>query len=325
MPHRKATTKALLITLLAAALFPTLPAHATETTTTKAATAAPEEHKVETAEGITLRVRTMGEGDPVVLLSGGPGFAGEQMWPIATYVAKTNTAIVPDQRGTGQSKLDPFDPAAFSIDTMVQDLEALRIHLGHDAWTLVGHSWGSILSMAYAAQHPDHVTSLVLVSPAGIESSFWSTYQTNLAARITPEMQAEMAQVQPTEQTLEAFAEMSRAYNKIMAPAMVENESAIDALRAEMSEDNMNPMVGLAMQQSLMSYDLRPDLTDFNKPTLVIQGDADPIGRETADRITETIASAKLETIENCGHWPFLETPKALESAITAFLAKPQN
>ncbi len=46
------------------------------------------------------------------------------------------------------------------------DLEALRVKLGFQKFDLVGYSWGGLLAMGYAAAHPDHVKSLLLIDSA---------------------------------------------------------------------------------------------------------------------------------------------------------------
>ncbi len=279
--------------------------------------------QVEAAHGVKLEVREIGKGEPVVLLSGGPGFAGAQMFNTGKHVAATHRAIVPDQRGTGRSIVEPFDPAQFSIKSAVEDLEAIRKAFELERWTLVGHSWGGLLSMAYAAEYPQRVKAMVLISPAGIDSSFWGTYQANLSARMDEKTKKAIENLRPSAQTMEAFAEYSREFNRISAGAMLANKSAVPALRAEMTPERMNPMVGMAMQPALGQYDLRSKLATFREPVVVIQGDEDPIGRETAQRIVDTLPHARLEIIEGCGHWPFLERPKKLNALLTTVLAKP--
>ena len=65
------------------------------------------------------------------------------------------------QRGCGEST-----PYASLVDNttwhLVSDIEALREHLGIDAWQVFGGSWGSTLALSYAQKHPARVTELVL-------------------------------------------------------------------------------------------------------------------------------------------------------------------
>lgn len=287
------------------------------------ATAEPTVHKID-AENVTLHVSDMGprEAEPVLLLTGGPGFASGQMLSTAEIVAETHRAILPDQRGTGKSVVEPFDPGQFSFESAIADLETIRETLGLETWTLLGHSWGGLLSMGYAAAHPERVDALILVSPAGIDSEFWSIYQQNIQANLTPaDIQALQSIAPPTEQTLEGASPYMRELQRVMTPATMANRDNVEALRAELAEGAFQPMVTMVMQQHLMSYDLKPALADFDKPVTIIQGAKDPIGQETTQRILDTIERSERFLIEECGHWPFHETPEMYKKLVRSALA----
>ena len=100
------------------------------------------------------------EGKPVVFLHGGPGGGGSPE-PRRFFDPSIYRIVVFDQRGCGRSK-----PHSRLEDNttwhLVADIEALRRHLGIDRWQVFGGSWGSTLALAYAQQHPDVVTELVL-------------------------------------------------------------------------------------------------------------------------------------------------------------------
>jgi pimeloyl-ACP methyl ester carboxylesterase len=70
-----------------------------------------------------------------------------------------------DLRGTGESAV-PADPATYRCDRQVDDVEALRAHLGLERIDLLGHSAGGTLAVLYAARHPDRVGRLALVTPS---------------------------------------------------------------------------------------------------------------------------------------------------------------
>jgi proline iminopeptidase len=73
-----------------------------------------------------------------------------------------------DQRGCGRSTPLIDGPGAgldaLTTPRMIADLEELRIHLGVERWLVAGGSWGSTYALAYAQQHPDRVTALVLAA-----------------------------------------------------------------------------------------------------------------------------------------------------------------
>jgi len=106
-------------------------------------------------------------GRPAVLLHGGPGAGsspGMRRWfdPGAYRIASF------DQRNCGRSTPSAADPAVdLSTNTtqaLIEDIEALRTHLGIDRWTVAGGSWGTTLGLAYAQAHPERVAELVLAA-----------------------------------------------------------------------------------------------------------------------------------------------------------------
>jgi pimeloyl-ACP methyl ester carboxylesterase len=80
-----------------------------------------------------------------------------------------------DQRGSGRS-LGDHKGQTFTLKDQIDDLEALRAHLGYEHIDLLGHSWGGFLAKAYAAVYPHRVSSLTLVdsmSPKGFKDSIF--------------------------------------------------------------------------------------------------------------------------------------------------------
>ena len=70
-----------------------------------------------------------------------------------------------DLRGTGESAI-PADTSSYRCHRQVDDIEALRAHLGLDRIDLMGHSAGAALVLQYAARHPNRLRSLVLITPS---------------------------------------------------------------------------------------------------------------------------------------------------------------
>ncbi len=100
------------------------------------------------------------EGKAAVVLHGGPGGGISpflrQMHDPAYY-----RIILFDQRGCGQST-PHAELAENTTWDLVADMERLRSHLGIERWQVVGGSWGSTLALAYAEQHPERVTELIV-------------------------------------------------------------------------------------------------------------------------------------------------------------------
>jgi proline iminopeptidase len=100
-------------------------------------------------------------GPPLLILPAGPG-AGHL--PAARTVFDPACRIIQiDPRGCGKS-----EPAGTleenTTSHLVEDIEALRNHLGVSAWVIVGHLWGAALAIAYAQAYPRHCRGLVVAS-----------------------------------------------------------------------------------------------------------------------------------------------------------------
>ncbi|WP_406094268.1 alpha/beta fold hydrolase [Streptomyces sp. NBC_01013] len=113
-------------------------------------------------DGTRLSYRTYGEGDPVVCIPGGP--ADSRYLGDLGGLSAHRLLVVPDLRGTGESAV-PEDPATYRCDRLVDDIEALRRHLGLSRTDLLGHSAGANIAVQYAARHPSRVGRLALITP----------------------------------------------------------------------------------------------------------------------------------------------------------------
>ena len=100
------------------------------------------------------------KGVPVVFLHGGPG-AGATPVHRRFFDPSVYRIIIYDQRGAGRS-----EPQGELTDNTTQDLimdiEALRVHLGIERWTIFGGSWGSTLGIAYGEAYPDRCIGFIL-------------------------------------------------------------------------------------------------------------------------------------------------------------------
>lgn len=113
------------------------------------------------------QVRGTPGGKPAVIVHGGPGGpfhrGGYRAFDPAVY-----QLVLFDQRGCGSSTPHASDPATDmrhnTTQHLIADMERLREHLGVERWMLYGYSWGSALSLAYAEQHAERVSEIILAA-----------------------------------------------------------------------------------------------------------------------------------------------------------------
>src|SRR5262249_19981808 len=111
-----------------------------------------------TSPGATLAVRHYpGSGEPIVLLHGGPGM-GDYFGSFPEMLSPPQRGVSYNQRGCGPASCE----GSFEVKAQLEDLDAIRRHLGANRIHIFGHSWGGLLGQLYAKAYPQHVASLVL-------------------------------------------------------------------------------------------------------------------------------------------------------------------
>ncbi len=124
---------------------------------------------------------TQGKGQPVMLCNGGPGYE-DYLAPVAAMLDDLAQVHRWEQRGCGRSAaVPPYDHA-----TCLADLEALRIHFGHERWIIGGHSWGADLALDYATTYPQHTRALIYLAGTGISRAWLPEFRRNQQERSEP-------------------------------------------------------------------------------------------------------------------------------------------
>jgi pimeloyl-ACP methyl ester carboxylesterase len=98
--------------------------------------------------------------DVLIAIHGGPGNSSDYMLSLEQLASDEFAVVNYDQRGTGQST-EPSN--GYAMPNYVADLEALRQAVGAESVHLLGHSWGGLVALRYAAAHPQRVSSIILM------------------------------------------------------------------------------------------------------------------------------------------------------------------
>lgn len=108
------------------------------------------------------------EGIPILMIHGGAGYTIDPE-KMSAFDPKKYNIITWHQRGVGNSQ--PYLPEDNTIQTHVDDAEALRKHLGIEQWNVFSWSFGTIIATLYALQNPERCVSLSSYAPylAGVE------------------------------------------------------------------------------------------------------------------------------------------------------------
>lgn len=274
--------------------------------------------------GVPLYYRSAGSGTPAVLLSGGPGFSVDYMVPVGDFLPADYRRIFFEQRGTGKSRPPTLSPDSMTLQTVVEDLEALRLHLKQDRLLLIGHSWGGMLAMAYAAAHPDRVDRLILIGSGGPTLEFTEWFGDNITMRLRPEDVEARSYWQTAAKNGISADKAALEAAKAITPGYFFDRKQGLAFAATMKDGTLNSEVSaMLFNKTAKRYDVRDGLKKLDRPVLIVQGHQDPIGDKTAEDIHALIPGSTLAYINKSGHFPWIEQPDEFRKIVATFLGKP--
>ncbi len=281
-----------------------------------------------------------GNGRNVVIVHGGPGMPFRE--PMAGLSSLTGNYAFHyyDQRGCGKSTR-PFDrftsqnmyenmtllDKTLGLGAQIADIERIRQILGEDKLILIGHSWGGFLASLYAAEFPDRVENLILISPANMlvmpPPDADSDLFASVGTRLPKEKQAEY----------NAFMKDYMDFNKLFS----RSDSDLIAMDARFGEYYMS-VIHIPEEQAIKQgepggwmswamyismgqrHDYRELMRSVTAPVLVIHG-ADDLQSEAASRLySDTFPNSQFKVINKASHFAFQQQPEEFGEVIRAFL-----
>lgn len=275
-------------------------------------------------DGAEIRGATRGNGQPIVLLHGGPGcydYLGTSA--LADWLAPGCMVVSYDQRGCRHSKSD----GPFTIDQNVSDLEAVRKWLGVPQFQLLGHSAGAVLAAYYLATYPDRVSRAVFLSPAPLRPGWREAFDRTISERTTPAQQQEVesldARILRTSDPAERSELYRRRYETLLpcylAPAHRKQAPTMPHFRRE-----IYIAASGTSEAPYLNAGWRDAVRRFQAPSCIIHGRSDPIPWSVVSDYASILPQATVHALEQCGHFPWLETPDTLRALLIAFLGFPR-
>lgn len=270
--------------------------------------------------GAKIHYQIIGNGKPILLLSGGPGFSLDYMVPIADLLSNSFQCILLDQRGTGKSIVPIYDTNYINISSTLEDIEFLREHLGYKQWIVLGHSYGGLLASKYASDYPKSISMMILAGTAGFNTSLWDYFGDNIWSRLLPS-DKELAEYWNDSLIVANDFKRSRfEYQKAIMPAYFYDRKNSLLFTQNMKPDDWNIDVWKFMWRDMIKIDLSEVSRRFNKPVVVVHGRQDPVGELIPLVVSQTYPDSKLVFLEQCGHLPWLEQPEVFKNVIISFL-----
>lgn len=292
---------------------------------------APGEHHA-VLDGVRLWYRVAGEGAPgaapVLFLHGGPGAGSHDFATVAGPGLERGLRMVYlDQRGAGRSER-PWS-GAYSVPVLVEDVERLRVHLGVERLSLVGHSFGALLALEYAARFPERVARLVYVE------GFWNApaqcrgrrerlerAHPEATARVLAAARAEGRTVGDCDLEFQVLKGAEReAFNDAGVFRDAASRERQAQLAAQSGTRNTGEVSRALFKQGLLEYRFE-GAARVRAPTLVLIGKHSGVGAlEPQRELARLLPDARLVEYEESAHFLYLDETERFVRDVTAFLA----
>jgi proline iminopeptidase len=293
------------------------------------------------SSGVLIYYATIGRGAPIVIVHGGPGASHDYFLPYLLPLARQNRLIFIDERGSGRSqKLE--DPAGYTVENMVEDVEAVRQGLVLGKITLLGHSYGGVLAQAYALKYQNNLSHLILCS------TFASTAEMNqVLARVKAAAPVDVREQIDRSEKAGLYGhgkeyEKNRYTNDYMIaawggayfPYLYQNHPDANydpTATGNTAWDLYREMWGsngeFVIDGNLKSVEYVERLHTIHVPTLIIAGDHDECDPSLSREMHEKIADSQIVILPKSGHMTFVDQQGMFNDSVNTFvhLKKPKT
>jgi pimeloyl-ACP methyl ester carboxylesterase len=240
-----------------------------------------------------LKLREYGSSGPqVIVIHGGPGACGS-MAPVARALADSFRILEPFQSSSSST-----------VAGHVADLHEVVTAYSSSTPALVGHSWGAMLSLAYAAAHPDSAGAIVLICSGTFDLPSREQFIINLSERKKDEgARNRFERAQQISDRNDRFHELGKQTLQLYSYDLASTDQEIDESEAGTSSETWDDMVRL---QNDGAYPAA--FAAIKSPVLMLHGAADPHpGQMIRASLAPYISQLEYREWDRCGHYPWLE------------------
>ena len=269
-----------------------------------------------TADGLSLCYEVMGQGTPIVFVH---EFAGDmRSWdPQVQRFSGQYRTVTFNARGYPPSSV-PESVSAYSQRHAVTDIVAVMDAAGIEQAHIVGLSMGGFATLHFGLQHPDRALSLCVAGCGyGAEPGERDKFRAEAQAIAHELMTSGMS----------AFAQRY-AYGPSRVQFERSNPKGFALFKQHLSEHSAlgsaNTQLGVQRERPSL-YDLTEQLAKLRLATLIVNGDEDWACAKPGLMLKETIPSAALAVIPNCGHTMNLEAADVFNALLADFFHRVQS
>jgi proline iminopeptidase len=262
-------------------------------------------------DGGVLHGHHGGEGAPALLLHGGAAVP-DYMGGCAELLDGLFETIRYTQRGTPPSGGAPPYTVGAHVADAIAVLDAFELPR---AWA-IGHSWGGQLALHLLVAHPERLLGALCIDALGADASVFAAYEESLHRRLSSEQSARIREIEARRRAGDVTeAELLERLALSWPHYFVRPERALP------SPERVGVQASIETNRSLAKHfawrTLARGLPGARLPALFVHGEDDPM--PLGDTAT-LIPGARVETIPDCGHFPWVEQPEAFRAAVERLL-----
>lgn len=281
------------------------------------------QYKKVNSKGLDIYYRIFGEGEPILIIGGGPGDVSDRYLSLCELLSQNFKCILVDQRGTGKSSPAVYDSTTITVALTLDDFEAIRNQLGLKQWNVLGFSYGGFIASVYSSKFSESVSSLIALGSLGFDFGVFRYFNDNIKSKLHS----------GDLELLKYWSDSSRA-------ALNPKHAIVETIRAKMPGYFFDREKALLVSQNMKDSDFNFEMgnwiwrdieknysninqtkSNFDKPVLVLQGRQDPLGEFAAVNLSHYYKKSKLIFVERCGHYSWVEQPEKVLSSIKEFLS----
>ena len=262
-------------------------------------------------ENTRVRYVEAGAGPAVVMIHGNAGSVDDFDFKSLGQLCRDHRVIAVDRPGHGKSDR-PDGSAALPVQTRM--LHETLVKLGVTCATLVGHSWGGALALAYALKYPNELSAIILLAPAAYADAGSDQFLRALVATpLIGDVSLVMGRLLFGKHILRK--ELERAFYPDSVPDAYLRHASSQWLRHKHLRATLED-----------EFSLNKDLEKINKhyseiriPVVIVTGDHDNVvsAKENAYRLKAAIPDSQLMELKNTGHQVPQTHPESIYNALT--------
>lgn len=265
--------------------------------------------------GYKTYYRTVGERTdkaPLILMHGGPG-STHNYFEVLDRVAEEDgrMLVMYDQIGCGNSYVDGR-PELWTAETWVNELIALRKHLGLDTCHLLGQSWGGMLLLTYICGYEHSGVKSGILSSTLPASWLWGIEQARMIKELPEEYQEAIKTATETGDYSNDIYQRAEEEYMLRHAAGKPDPDGPECLLRKKRTGRESYVVGWGPNEytpmgTLKDYDVIDKLKDIKEPCLVINGGNDLCTPYIAKVMYDNIPNSRWELFRECRHMCFVE------------------